>query len=116
MTPCLLVVCNVWEDPSASILNRTTWRRIPQDHKLNIVFVWYFYFIPLSSLITSVHVFSFLLFFRRHPFLRDSEMKEIPASRDDKIQVCTVNIANILTKRRRRNCQSSRKTDRQRFR
>jgi len=39
----------------------------------------------------------------------------MPASRVDKIQVCTVNIANILTKRRRI-CQSSRKTDRQRFR
>jgi len=41
---------------------------------------------------------------------------EMPASRVDRIQVCTVNIANVVTKRRWRNCQSSRKTDRQRFR
>jgi len=41
---------------------------------------------------------------------------EMPASRVDKIQVCTLNIVIILTKRRYRNCQSSRNTDRQRFR
>jgi len=41
---------------------------------------------------------------------------EMPASRVGRIQVCTVNIANILTKRRWRNCQSWRNTDRQRFR
>jgi len=115
MMPCLSVVGDVWEDLRASIFSRTIWRRIPQDHNLNSVFVRYFYFTLLFSLITSFHMFSFLLSFRRHPFLWDSGM-EMPASRVDKIQVCTVNIANTLTKRRWRNCQSSRKTDRQRFR
>lgn len=61
-------------------------------------------------------MFLFLLFFRRRPSLWDSEIDEMSAPRVDKIQVCTINIANILTKRRWRYCQSSRKTDRQRFR